>query len=290
MAEEAYERCGVEMRSGYQLRTARRSMNLLTIEWANRGINLWTIEQGEIPLVTGQVAYPLPDDTIDLLDHVIRQNEGTTNQIDINITRISETMYSTIPNKLAQGRPIQVWINRQSAQSNQTNIQTTAAVASTATSIPVTNAANLASAGYVSINGEQIYYNNIENNTLNLCSRGQNGTVAANQPAGSFLVVTNNISINVWPTANSGGGYTFVYWRMRRIQDVVSGNTVQDIPFRFIPCMVAGLTYYLSLKIPEAMARSTELKLAYNEQWDLASTEDREKASLRLVPREQFYS
>jgi hypothetical protein len=77
---------------------------------------------------------------------------------------------------------------------------------------------------------------------------------------------------------------------MRRIQDVVSGNTVQDIPFRFIPCMVAGLTYYLSLKIPEAMARSTELKLAYNEQWDLASTEDREKASLRLVPREQFYS
>jgi len=107
IAEECYERCGVEMRTGYQLRTARRSMNLLTIEWANRGINLWTIEQGEIPLVTGQVSYIIPDDTIDLLDHVIRQNEGTNNQQDINITRISETMYSTIPNKLAQGRPIQ---------------------------------------------------------------------------------------------------------------------------------------------------------------------------------------
>jgi hypothetical protein len=265
-------------------------MNLLTIEWANRGINLWTIEQGEIPLVTGQVAYPLPDDTIDLLDTVIRQNEGTANQIDINITRISETMYSTIPNKLAQGRPIQVWVNRQTAQSNKTLVQTTAAVQSTATSIPVSNASQLASAGYISINGEQIYYNNIENNTLNLCARGQNGTVAANQPAGSFINVVNNISINVWPTPNAGGGYTFVYWRMRRIQDTTTGSTVQDIPFRFLPCMIAGLTYYLSLKIPEAMQRSTELKLAYNEQWDLASTEDREKASLRLVPREQFYS
>ena len=114
IAEEAYERCGVEMRSGYQLKTARRSLNLLTIEWANRGINLWTIEQGEIPLVTGQSTYPIPLDTIDLLDTVIRQNQATTNQIDISITRISETMYLQIPNKLAQGRPIQLWVNRQS--------------------------------------------------------------------------------------------------------------------------------------------------------------------------------
>ena len=115
IAEEAYERCGVEMRTGYQLRTARRSLNLLTIEWANRGINLWTIEQIEIPLVTGQVTYALPIDTIDLLDTVVRNGTGQ-NQIDINITRISETMYITIPNKLAQGRPIQVWVNRQSGE------------------------------------------------------------------------------------------------------------------------------------------------------------------------------
>jgi len=290
IAEECYERCGVEMRTGYQLRTARRSMNLLTIEWANRGINLWTIQQGEIPLVSGQVAYPLPDDTIDLLDHVVRTNEGTTNQIDINITRISETMYSTIPNKLAQGRPIQVWVNRQTAQMNQTSIQTAAAIQATDTSIPVTNATGLASSGYVLINGEQIYYNNIENNVLNLCARGQNGTTAAAQAAGSFLSVSNNISINVWPTPDPSNQYTFVYWRMRRIQDAGSGSNVQDIPFRFLPAMVAGLTYYLSLKVPEAMQRSPELKLAYNEQWQLASEEDREKASLRLVPREQFYS
>ena len=290
IAEEAYERCGVEMRTGYQLRTARRSMNLLTIEWANRGINLWTIQQGEIPLVTGQVAYPLPDDTIDLLDHVVRTNEGTNNQIDINITRISETMYSTIPNKLAQGRPIQVWINRQSAQSNATTIQTTSAITSTATSIPISSSVGLASAGYVTINGEQIYYNNIESNTLNLCARGQNGTTSAAQATGSFLFVYNANSINVWPTPDGGTSYTFVYWRLRRIQDTTAGAYNEDIPFRFLPCIIAGLTYYLSLKIPEAMQRSTELKLAYNEQWELASTEDREKASLRLVPRQQFYS
>ena len=277
IAEECYERCGVEMRTGYQLRTARR------------GINLWTIQQGEIPLVQGQVAYPLPDDTIDLLDHVVRQNEGTSNQMDINITRISETMYSTIPNKLAQGRPIQVWVNRQSAQSNPTNIQTTSAITATATSIPVSNASGLASAGYVTINGEQIYYNNIENNVLNLCARGQNGTTAAAQPSGSFLTVVNSVSINIWPTANAGGAYTFVYWRLRRIQDSGSGSNVQDIPFRWLPCLISGLTYYLSVKIPEAQARSADLKSQYEEQFNMAAGEDREKASLRLVPRQMFW-
>lgn len=113
IVEEAYERCGQEVRSGYDMRTARRSLNLLTIEWANRGINLWTIEEGTIALVQGQIEYPLLDDTIDLLDHVVRTGTGQ-NQVDININRISGSTYSTIPNKNAQGRPIQVWINRQS--------------------------------------------------------------------------------------------------------------------------------------------------------------------------------
>jgi hypothetical protein len=111
--EEAFERCGKELRTGYEFRTARRSLNLLTIEWANRGINLWTIEQGAIPLVTGQAIYPVPVDTIQLLDTVIRQNNATTNQIDINISNIAEPTYSSIPNKLTQGRPIQYWFNRQ---------------------------------------------------------------------------------------------------------------------------------------------------------------------------------
>jgi hypothetical protein len=115
--EEAFERCGKELRSGYDFRTARRSLNYLLAEWANRGINLWTIEQGSINLAQGVTTYDLPIDTVDLIEHVIRTDSGQgPNQTDLNITRISVSTYSTIPNKLAQGRPIQVWVNRQDGQ------------------------------------------------------------------------------------------------------------------------------------------------------------------------------
>jgi hypothetical protein len=289
IAEECYERCGVEMRSGYQLRTARRSMNLMTIEWANKGINLWTIEEGEIPLVQGQVAYALPADTIDLLDHVIRQNQGTLNQQDINITRISESTYSTIPNKLAQGRPIQVWINRQTNATYAAGITLSSTITATATSITVSDGSVLGAAGYIQIGSEQIYYTSILGNTLQLCSRGQNGTTAVSHTAGAAISVVNSTTINIWPTANAGGSYTFVYWRMRRIQDAGTGTKTEDIPFRFLPCLIAGLSYYLSVKIPEASDRVAMLKSQYDEQWNLAADEDREKASLRLAPRQMFF-
>jgi hypothetical protein len=289
IAEECYERCGVEMRSGYQLRTARRSMNLMTIEWANRGINLWTIEQGEIPLVQGQVAYSLPANTIDLLDHVIRQNQGTLNQQDINITRISESTYSTIPNKLAQGRPIQVWINRQTNASYTTSVTLSSSINATDTSITVSNASSLGGAGYIQIDNEQIYFTSVLGNVLQLCNRGQNDTTAASHTAGAVISVVNSTTINLWPTANAGGSYTFVYWRMRRIQDAGSGTKTEDIPFRFLPCLIAGLSYYLSVKIPEAADRVAMLKAQYDEQWSLAADEDREKASLRVAPRQMFF-
>ena len=116
VAEEAFERAGREMRSGYDLRTARRSFNLLTIEWQNRGINLWTVEQGTIPLLEGVSNYTLPADTIDLLEQVVRTGAGNAStQSDLNITRIGVSTYATIPNKLTQGRPIQVYIDRQGA-------------------------------------------------------------------------------------------------------------------------------------------------------------------------------
>ena len=121
LVEDAFERCGKELRTGYDLRTARRSLNLLTIEWANRGINMWTVEPGQISLNQGQIMYALPVDTIDLLDMVTRTGTGQ-NQQDININRISESTYITIPNKNATGRPIQVWINRQSGQENPTDL------------------------------------------------------------------------------------------------------------------------------------------------------------------------
>ena len=231
LIEEAFERCGAELRTGYDFRTARRSLNLLTIEWANRGINLWTIEQGEIPMVQGQIVYELPIDTIDLLDHVVRTQTGQ-GQTDINITRISVSTYATIPNKNAQGRPIQVWINRQSG-------------------------ATYPAGGRPD---------------------GTNSTTGVDHP-----------SINVWPAPEQSNYYTFVYWRLRRIQDAGTGVTTQDIPFRFIPCMVAGLAYHLSKKIPGALERTQMLKMEYEELWQQAADEDREKAALRLAPRQMFY-
>lgn len=211
IVEESFERLGPgnELRTGYDLKTARRSLNLMTVEWSNRGINLWTIEEGSIPLVTGQANYNIPADTIDLLEHVIRTGSGQ-NQTDINISRISNSTFSTIPNKNATGRPIQVWIDRQ----------------------------------------------------------------------------RDNPEINVWPTPDASQDYTFVYWRLRRIQDAGAGGTkTMDIPFRFLNCMVAGLAYYLSMKLPVDPQRRGELKMDYEQQLQMAQDEDRVKAPIRLVPR-----
>ena len=291
LVEEAFERAGLELRTGYDLRTARRSLNLMTIEWANRGINLWTIEQGQIVMATGQASYPFPVDTIDLLDQVIRTNSGTTNQSDINITRISESTYSTLPNKLTQGRPIQVWINRQSGQSNPTSSVLAANVSSTATTITVSTAVGLATNGFISVDAETIYYSNVSGNQLLNCARGQNNTTAAAHNTAAAVTNQNLPSINVWPTPNAPGNqYVFVYYRLRRVQDAGTGVTEQDIPFRFLPCMVAGLAYYIAMKKPEVPGdRVLALKAAYEEQFQLAADEDREKASIRFVPREMFY-
>lgn len=291
LVEEAFERCGKELRTGYDLKTARRSINLMSIEWANRGINLWTIEQGQIPMVTGQAIYPLPIDTIDLLDTVIRTGTGQ-NQIDINITRISESTYITIPTKNAQGRPIQVWINRQSGNTNAiSSTLLNGSISATDTTITVASAASLPSSGFVKIDNEIIVYQNVSGNQLLNCFRGQANTTAA---VHSTLAPVTQIflpNINVWPTPNPPGDqYTFVYYRMRRIQDSGGGVSTQDIPFRFITCLVAGLAFNLSVKLPEVDPnRVLFLKQDYEQQFQLAADEDREKASIRFVPRQLFY-
>lgn len=291
LIEEAFERCDKQLRTGYDFRTARRSLNLLTIEWANRGINLWTVEQGVIPMVTGQAMYPIPVDTIDLMDTVIRQNNGTSNQIDINISRIAEPTYMSLPNKLAQGRPIQVYINRQSGQENLSDALLAANVSSTDTTITLTSTNGIASAGFIKIGSETISYPNVSGNQLLNCARGQNGTTAAAHTTGDTITVQNLPCINVWPTPNAPGNqYLFVYYRLRRIQDAGSGTYVQDLPFRFIPAMVAGLAYQLSTKLPEMdMNRIPMLKADYEQQFQLAADEDREKAPIRFVPRMMFY-
>ena len=293
LVEEAFERCGKELRTGYDLRTARRSLNLLTIEWANRGINLWTMEQGAIPLVTGQAIYPVPNDTIQLLDTVIRRNNATTNQSDINISNIAEPTYSSIPNKLTQGQPIQYWFNRQSGETNPTTVTLGASITATDTTITVSNVSSLAAAGFIKIGSETISYPNVDiaNNQLLNCARGQNYTTAAAHLVGAALSVQNLPCVNIWPTPNPPGDqYTFVYWRLRRMQDGGNGVNTQDIPFRLLPCLVAGLAFYLSMKLADVPGdRIQMLKLHYEEQWTLASSEDRETAPLRIVPRNMFY-
>lgn len=289
--EEAYERAGLEIRTGYEFRTARRSLNMLTIEWANRGINLWTVEQGQIVMNTGQAIYPYPADTIDLLDQVIRTQANGLNQTDINISRISEPTYSTIPNKLAQGRPIQVWINRQTGAVNNTSVTLNGAITAANTTITVSNAYDLPAAGCINIDNETIVYQNVDGNQLLNCFRGQNDTTAAAHSNGAAIAVANLPCINVWPTPNAPGDqYIFVYWRMRRLQDAGNGVNVQDIPFRLIPCLVAGLAYYVASKRMEIPPdRVVMLKGEYEQQWLLASQEDREKAPDRFVPRQLFY-
>ena len=209
IAEEAWERAGREMRSGYDLRTARRSMNLMTIEWQNRGINMWTIDDGTVNLTQGTSQYTLPADTIDLLEHQIRTNSGNSNtQSDLTISRISVSTYASIPNKLSQGRPIQLYVER-------------------LRDAPV---------------------------------------------------------VNVWPVPDNND-YVLYYWRMRRIQDAGSGVQTADMNFRFFPCLVAGLAYHIAMKVPELVDRIPMLKAVYDEQFEMAAGEDREKTSARFVPR-----
>jgi hypothetical protein len=189
----------------------------MVAEWANRGINMWTIESGTINLVKGTATYNLPADTVDLLEHVIRTGSGNTaTQSDLTITRISVSTYATIPNKLSQARPIQVYIDRRQATP----------------------------------------------------------------------------TITVWPIPDQGPVgdpyYIFAYWRLRRMDNINSGVNTADVNFRFLPCLVAGLAYHIAMKIPEGAQRLDMLKTEYEYQWQLAASEDREKAADRFVPRQYF--
>jgi len=289
IAEEAWERAGREMRSGYDLRTARRSMNLMTIEWQNRGINMWTIDQGTITLTAGVNTYALPTDTIDLLEHVIRtgQNVSST-QADLTITRISVSTFATIPNKLQQARPIQVWIQRLSGQVSPANATLSSTINSTTTTITLSSTASLPSAGFVRIDSEDILYQWLDGNSLGGVVRGQNGTTAASHTAGATIYNPNLPAVTVWPTPDNSTTYQFVYWRMRRVQDAGAGIQTADMNFRFLPCLVAGLAYYIAMKQPELVSRVDMLKMVYEEQFNLAAGEDREKAAIRFVPRQQF--
>ena len=295
LVEEAFERAGGELRTGYDLRTARRSLNIMFADWANRGINMWTIEQGEITLVQGQNTYALPDDTVDLIEHVIRTQANAANtQADLTITRISVSTYATIPNKIQQARPIQVWIQRYNGQNSPIAATLTTTITATSTSIVLNDVTGLPATGFIKIDDEIINYSYITQNTnaksgtLFNCFRGQQETIAVGHTAAAAVYWAQVPAVTVWPTPDGTQTYTFVYWRLRRTQDAGGGVNVMDVPFRFIPCLAAGLAYYLALKIAGGAERLPVLKQQYDEAWELAATEDREKAAIRFVPRQQF--
>ncbi len=289
LVEEAFERAGGELRTGYDLRTARRSLNIMFAEWANRGINLWTIEQGVIDLVPGQNTYPLPNDTVDLLEHVIRTGANVSStQADLTITRISVSTYATIPNKIQQARPIQVWIQRLNGQNSTTGLTLNGAITSTATQITLNSTIGLPAAGFIKVDSEIINYSYIIGNVLYDCFRGQQDTTAASHLTATAVYWAQVPAVTVWPTPDNAQTYQFVYWRLRRTQDAGGGVNVMDVPFRFIPCMVAGLSYYVAGKIPQGAERLQFLKAQYDEAWELAAYEDHEKAAIRFVPRQQY--
>ena len=289
IVEEAFERVGSELRTGYDLRTARRSLNLLFADWANRGVNMWTFEQDVITLTQGQPTYALPDDTADILEHVIRtQANSPSNQADLTITRISVSTYATIPNKMQQARPIQVWFQRLDGQTSSVGTTLNGAITATDTTITLTSTAGLATTGFVLIESETVQYGYISGNQLMNCFRGQNGTTAASHSTGVSVYSQNLPSVTVWPTPDGTQTYQFVYWRMRRIDDAGGGTRTMDVPFRFLPCLVAGLAYYLALKVENGAQRLDILKAQYDEAWQSAAGEDQEKAAIRFVPRQMF--
>ena len=291
LVEEAFERAGSELRTGYDLRTARRSLNIMFADWANRGINMWTIEPGTITFVQGQNTYALPSDTIDLLEHVIRTGgNAASTQADLTITRISVSTYATIPNKIQQARPIQIWIQRYNAQSSPTGLTLNGGITATDTTITLNSTVGLPASGFIKIDSETINYGYISGNTLNNCFRAQNNSTAAIHTTGTAVYWEQLPAVTVWPTPDGSQTYTLAYWRLRRTQDAGGGVNIMDVPFRFVPCMAAGLSYYLAGKIPSGFERLPMLKAQYDEAWQNAADEDREKAAVRFVPRQMFIS
>ena len=204
LINEAYERCGLETREGFDMRTARVSLNLLFAEWANRGLNLWTIEQRSVTMVSGQAEYTLPSDTVNVLSAVIRTGSGQTQQ-DITIDRISQNEYLHLPDKNTMSRPSQFYVQR-----------------------------------------------------------------------------TISPKLFVYPAPDSSEPYIFRYYGVRRIEDTGGFTNTADIVFRFLPCLVAGLAYYLAMK--KSPDRIAILKQIYDEEFTRAAQEDRDIASVYLTP------
>tara|TARA_R100000664_G_C2736409_1_gene125761 strand:+ start:47 stop:742 length:696 start_codon:yes stop_codon:yes gene_type:complete len=212
--EEAYERCGLELRTGYDLKSANRSLNLMLAEWANRGLNQWTITEKTISMVKDIKTFDIdstnPTAPIDVLDVIIRETVGTETT-DIPMTRLSRAQYTHITTKSTTGKPNQFFINKQ---------------------------------------------------------------------------ITPTIS--VWPTPDKSDTYTVVMNVLMRMDDADAGANTLDLPFRFFPCLAAGLAYYISMK--RAPERTAALKAIYEDEFQRALAQDEDRASFRIEPSLRNYN
>jgi hypothetical protein len=206
----------------------------------------------------------------------------------LTISRISVSTYATIPNKLTQARPIQVWIQRLSGEVNPTSAVLNGAITATATTITLSTVVGLAGSGFIRLDSEDIYYTYITGNILGGVFRAQNNTTAAAHITATAVYVPQLPAVTLWPTPDNTTTYQFVYWRLRRIQDAGAGVSTADMNFRFLPCLVAGLAYNIAIKVPELMPRIQMLKQIYDETFEIAAGEDREKAPVRFVPRQMY--
>jgi|TARA_X000001382_G_C3142819_1_gene170178 hypothetical protein len=202
--EEAFERCGLEVRTGYDLKSAKRSLNLMLAEWANRGLNQWTISQTTQALTSGTSTYNLNTNVIDILSVVVRRSST-----DFSMERISRSTYLGIPTKSTTGRPNQFFLDRQIT--------------------PV---------------------------------------------------------LKIWPTPENSTD-TIIFDALTRMDDADTFINTMDMPFRFFPCLAAGLAYYISIK--RAPNRTQMLKAMYEEEFQRAMTEDRDRASFNVVPQYQYF-
>ena len=202
--EEAFERCGLEAKTGYDLQTARRSMNIMLAEWANRGLNQWTIEQRTQALTADDADYSLGTDVIDILTAVVRRSST-----DFSMSRVSRDTFTNIPVKTTTGRPTQYFLDRQ---------------------------------------------------------------------------ITPNLKI--YPTPENSTE-VIDYDALTRIQDADAQVNTMEVPFRFYPCLTAGLAYYIAMK--KAPDRIQLLKTVYEEEFERAMAEDRDRSAFKVNPQLSYY-
>jgi hypothetical protein len=212
--EEAYERCGLELRTGYDLKSAQRSLNLMLAEWANRGLNQWTVLQKTVAMVKNTVTYNIDSTNatapIDVLDAFMRETTNNENT-DLPMTRISRSQYSSLPNKSTTAKPNQFTIDKQLSP-----------------------------------------------------------------------------TISVYPAPDKSSTYTLVMNVLIRMDDADVGANTMQMPYRFYPCLAAGLAYYISLK--KAPERTGMLKQLYEEEFSRAMDMDEERASFRIAPDLSSYN